>query len=353
MVPFSNIIHWPELLFKWIIALVFIRLAYLIVLLFSRKFILFYNYIMLNSEYYHQRKWVFSHRDGKDVVYKYIDVYNPQRGWTLIPNLNKKAFRGSYVSSNADGERSERELPRAKDCVLFLGDSFCFGECVNDDQTIPYLFEKKTGSIPSVNLGVHGYGIDQQYLYLKEVISKYNPKLVCFIICYEDFGRNFLDFRDYAKPKYVLRNNNIELTNYPVPEPAHYMKKPSSDFFLPASLDFIRQVFVYYGLLERKKREKICVHIMRQIVDTAKSADAPLMFLYVPNYLSRFLRNYTDSFFLRHFKKNNIPCLSLGDIFTNNELRDMSDGKTGHFTPHSNDLIAEKLADYVKEQGLI
>lgn len=349
----SNITYWAVLIFKWITVLFLIRAAYLIVLLVSRKFALFYSYIMLNSEYYQQRKWVSSHRDGEDIMYKYIDVYNPERGWALIANLNKRAFRGAYVSSNSDGERGERESPCTKDCVLFLGDSFCFGECVNDNQTIPYLFEKKAGSVPSVNLGVHGYGIDQQYLYLKEVISKYNPKLICFIICYEDFGRNFLDFRDYAKPKYVLRHNNIELSNYPVSEPACYMKKPISDFFLPPSLDFIRQVVIYYGLIERKKREKMCSYIIRLIVDTAKSANAPLMFLYVPNYLSRFLRNYTDSFFVGYFKKNNIPCLNLGDVFTNNELRRMADGKTGHFTPDSNDLIAEKLADYVKEQGLI
>lgn len=44
--------------------------------------------------------------------------------------------------------------------VLFLGDSFTFGEGIHDHQTFPYYFQKTSG-IQAINAGMHGYGPHQ------------------------------------------------------------------------------------------------------------------------------------------------------------------------------------------------
>lgn len=308
---------------------------------------------MVNSEYYRKRNWLISHKDEKEIEYKNIDIYHPERGWALIPGLKNRLYKNSTVNSNSSGARGGKEFFSGMKNALFMGDSFCFGEGVNDNETIPYFFEEAVKSIQSINLGVHGYGIDQQYLYLKEAGQKYKPNLICFIICYEDFNRNFADFRDYAKPKFVLKGNSIILTNYPVPEPEYYLKSLKEPSSFPILLDFFMQILTYYGIIGRRKRERICAYILDEIRQIANELNSNLVFLYIPNYLNKLLGNYIDTFFISFFRKRNITYLNLGDIFTNQELEDMTDRPSGHFGAKSNKLIADKLAELVKKHGLV
>ena len=65
-------------------------------------------------------------------------------------------------STDERGNRShlkaKKALTRRK--VVFLGDSFMFGEGLNDNQTLPYIFQENTG-FDAFNLGMHGYGVHQ------------------------------------------------------------------------------------------------------------------------------------------------------------------------------------------------
>lgn len=96
---------------------------------------------------------------GRNLSYDY-----DQDGlWTLKPNqsgftcanekqanINKYGFRGQYDPQ--------------KKSVLFLGDSFTFGYCLRDNETLTYhlnrIFRERFGcSLQMVNMGVPGYGI--------------------------------------------------------------------------------------------------------------------------------------------------------------------------------------------------
>lgn len=70
-----------------------------------------------------------------------------------------------------------------------------------------------------LNLGVHGYGTDQQLRVIEEEGIKYHPDMVVLGFFVEDILRNGLAFRDYAKPMFVLREDALVLTNSPVPPP--------------------------------------------------------------------------------------------------------------------------------------
>ena len=41
---------------------------------------------------------------------------------------------------------------------IFFGDSMCFGEGLNDNETIPYYFEKSNIDYRSINYGFMGHG---------------------------------------------------------------------------------------------------------------------------------------------------------------------------------------------------
>jgi len=335
-----------------VFGLLFVKLVYFIGLEITAGLRAFFAFILGGCSAYWKRKWISAHGLDSEIVYKNVDEYSSTLGWALIPNLKNKPNMGAAVSSNSDGVRGKREFEAGKDTVLFLGDSFCFGEGVNDNETVPHFFEECIRSIQSVNLGVHGYGLGQQYHYLKEATAKYKPKLTCFIICYDDFRRVFLDFRDYAKPVFALRTSKAVLTNSPVPKPEYYLSE-SKPGFIKLAICFATELVRYYGLVDRKKREQTCSFLLDEIKKSADKAGSELVFVYVPNTRHWLLKNYIDSFFIRFFQSRGIKFLDLDKGFGRQELEQMTSRITRHFTAKGNKAIANKLAVLVNESKLL
>lgn len=98
--------------------------------------------------------------------YEVRQYFDPELGWTL---------RGTYSSTGSDclGEpvlesirdgfrvssKSSRALPR----IAIFGDSYAFGDEVNDHQTIASVLTTEH-SLPALNFGVKGYGPAQMLL---------------------------------------------------------------------------------------------------------------------------------------------------------------------------------------------
>ncbi len=95
-------------------------------------------------------------------------------------------------------------------CVAFFGDSFTFGEGVNDEQTMPYqVWKNVTGRYHTVNFGFLGYGphqmlaaLEQGYL---ESQGHCRPAHVIYQTIPEHLPRSAgLEFWDPHGPRYVL-----------------------------------------------------------------------------------------------------------------------------------------------------
>jgi len=104
-------------------------------------------------------------------------------------------------------------------CVLFFGDSFTFGEAVNDEETIPYWTGIKThGQYRIYNFGFGGYGPHQMLSALEhglvETIIKCNPKYAIYQAIDAHIIRAAgLSFWDRHGPKYILRKNGEIIYN--------------------------------------------------------------------------------------------------------------------------------------------
>ena len=97
-------------------------------------------------------------------------VADPALGWRLRPASVIRAVRarGEHIiydaryTIDARGQRVTPDTNPDGETVLFMGDSFMFGDGLNDDQTVPELFALKTGRrFNVVNLGVSAYGPHQ------------------------------------------------------------------------------------------------------------------------------------------------------------------------------------------------
>ena len=299
------------------------------------------------SEKYWVWRWQNTHKNKK-ISYENIDKYHPIRGWTLVPNLKNKLHYAATINSNSKGTRGlTRESSKNK--TLFFGDSFCFGEGVDDQETISAFFEKSFKNTQAINLGIHGYGVDQQYLYLKEKISEYKPERVCFVITDNDFRRNFMNFRDFAKPKFSLIDNKITLTNTPVPKPEEISHSKIS--FYSLFFELIKHFLIFYGIIGKRKRILISNYILDNIKEETDKHNAELIFIYI-NDVRRgaWYRSYIDKYFINYFRKRKIKYLYLEGIYGKKNLLSMFDTLSGHLSSDGNKSVAEKLAESIKSR---
>lgn len=132
-------------------------------------------------------------------VVKLGKLFQPddQLGWAMLPNLD-------LVRNNHDGEpwltRTGDEGIRgpsdwsetAAQRLLILGDSFAFGEGVDIEDRFDSLIAERIPDLSIVNLGVMGYGTDQQAIRLRAWKDDLRPGDILLVLTYSN------DFFDIA-----------------------------------------------------------------------------------------------------------------------------------------------------------
>jgi hypothetical protein len=93
-------------------------------------------------------------------------------GWAPLPGVRERATKFNplgaqlYDVTYTVGQNRFRIAPPASqtsaECILFFGDSFTFGEGLQDDETLPYQVGLQSdGRYRTFNFGFHGYGPHQ------------------------------------------------------------------------------------------------------------------------------------------------------------------------------------------------
>lgn len=115
----------------------------------------------------------------------YLHTYSPVYGWTPRPAF-RYTLAGSETTVNARGYRGH-EVPRARipgrTRIVMLGDSITFGYGVRDGETFSAVMEALDPRLEVVNLGVQGYGTDQELLKLEREGLAYAPDVVVLNVC--------------------------------------------------------------------------------------------------------------------------------------------------------------------------
>lgn len=178
-----------------------------------------------NRDVREEWQWVERHRHlGPEGFSITAARYDPILGWRPNPN-----FQADGVFINALGQRGEKVIPyeRTPDRlrILFIGDSYTYGAQVRDDETFSallgshYLPEAET-----INLGVSGYGTDQQILFYETEGIKYKPDIVVLGFFVHDISRNDGAFRYYAKPAFDLKDGELALADTRIISPTDLLE---------------------------------------------------------------------------------------------------------------------------------
>ncbi len=101
--------------------------------------------------------------------------------------------------------------------ILAVGDSYTYGEEVNDDETWPALLQAATGR-PVLNGGVSGYGFDQTVLRAEQLAGKEHPATIVVSFIADDIRRTEMRrIWGAQKPYFDIEKNALVLRNVPVP----------------------------------------------------------------------------------------------------------------------------------------
>lgn len=167
--------------------------------------------------------------------------YDPELGWVPTPGYaSTRNVWNTSVSIDDEGLRVTNGRDFGGRPILALGDSFMFGDEVDDADAMPARLEERLNR-RVLNAGVFGYGIDQAVLRGERLVDVYDPEWVILMIVPEDVWRTMLVKRTgVEKPYFDLKDGELVLTNVPVsPE------RPSID-----DVGLGRKIFGYSYLVD-------------------------------------------------------------------------------------------------------
>lgn len=156
--------------------------------------------------------------DERNLLYRYDSTL----GWFPIPNT-RESFTGSRtvtVRHNRQGFRGADHILQDKPGVIFLGDSFVWGFDVEETERFTEKLQAKHPEWSVYNLGISGYGTDQEFLLLQRCFDQYRPRVVFLVYCAdndkEDNDWN-VRYNGYYKPYFIKVGDRLALEGVPVP----------------------------------------------------------------------------------------------------------------------------------------
>jgi hypothetical protein len=349
-----------------------VYVGYLVVILevAARVVFLFpHHHLWSETDALWRRSWYQRHH-GRAEIYYPIHTWDSTKGWRTRPDLVRvehwglegvRPMTGKTLTTNAWGFRGTGALAAAKvpgrTRILLLGDSFTFGDEVNDDETYARYLQDRFPNAEVVNAGVSGYAHDQMLVSLSELAPRLHPDLVVLGFLQMDMSRNQLGFRDFAKPRFVIRRDQLELVGSPVPTPEAVLR---TAWLQPRLFDVfasLRYKFLVSRGIEQRQTQEITTRLLAEIVAVARRSGARTVFAYLPagSEISTTAQPTDgEQFFSRTCAA--IPAvrcvttrpefarrLAAGEVF---ELQ-------GHWGANGHHAVADAIAGFLVDEGLI
>ena len=149
----------------------------------------------------------------------YPTRHDPLLGYIPTPGEKRKWPSGAALTITPAGLRSNGQRhPATGRLVLAVGDSFTFGDEVDDRDTWPAHLERILER-PVLNGGVFGYGFDQIVLRAERLLERFPARVLIVSLIPDDVTRCEYPYRYAWKPYFEIIRGSLELRNLPVPDP--------------------------------------------------------------------------------------------------------------------------------------
>jgi hypothetical protein len=163
-----------------------------------------------------------AYRDPGMYASEYSDDYWKLRYW-FVPKTNLPpavhpllSWTGHFEGEHYQHEEANRLNGRRP--VLLYGDSFA--HCVIPNQDCYQQFLNRDGEFTArhyfLNYGVGGYGLDQEYLLLRESLPLYDNPILFLGLMTGDLDRALMRVRGRQKPIFEFNDGVLTLANVPI-----------------------------------------------------------------------------------------------------------------------------------------
>ena len=295
------------------------------------------------------------------LAHNFVDKYDKYLGWSPIANaegthitpyykvsykINSHGFRGDEI-----GIKKKKGIFR----IVCLGDSFTFGVAAENKECFPVLLNSLLNdeNIEIINMGAAGYSLGQSILMLEQKGLKYKPNLAIMYLNIWNLERCLRRIKyTYGKPRYILKDDNLILTNCPV-----------SKFF--QLHDFlVRHCYLYDFLIaaiiridERVEKQKFKINpfwaneynsrlaslLMEKLNILCKNNDITLLIITNTDEVKKLCSDL------------NIPCCNIRKQYLKTQA--MTKGKLkypeGHFSFKGNQFLAKQMYNCLSKNNFI
>lgn len=286
--------------------------------------------------------------------------YEPRSNIDLV--LNAPGWKNIKLSTDANGFRNSYPNPNAKFKVLTVGDSFTWGDQVNDNDTWQSCLNRQLNEFEFINAGVFGYGTAQALMRSEEIMKGKNYDLVILqTLVGKDFIRDQFDIRDgFVRP--YLKKSKGEIVVVP-PPPANTPNTkygPSKinlvDYFL-LNLTFLRNPRfltnkIYVKILDKNNgninRRGIGSASVREIIDhtvkVSSKQNYPIVWLlqYTENLNENILEE--RKLIIKTLKKYDMSFIDTFETLHGNPKYKSDQLWNIHHTPLGNMITCQKIS---------
>jgi len=230
-----------------------------------------------------------------------LSQYDPELGWRNTAGFYSPDLYGPglWVKTNGEGFRNGEDFPgpapAGKLRVICSGDSFTFGNGVDNDHAWCAQLAALDGRLQPVNMGVAGYGVDQMYLLHQREAQRMSYHVHVLAVIGEDFRRMPRSaFLGYGKPLLKVSGGELVVTHVPVPRPG---ASPRWTFWGGHLLSEMRSVAYLQKLLHRSAAaapppaspglaaegtREVAARVLAALAALDRQKDATLVVVYLP-----------------------------------------------------------------------
>ena len=297
---------------------------------------------------------------------KYLDISknepvtnekNETLGWSPIIGIhNFKPWaengKNTVLTFNNDTSRFISDQKENLEKIVFVGGSITNGWAVSDNETFPYLLQKKYKNFKVYNFAVGGYGGYQSLLNLEKIYEKKeNIKFVIYgFIPHHEVRNvaagswlyllNYVSKRGVVNLPYASLDKNGKLAHH---APDELIKVPLSEK-LAFSAKIEKKIMKLKSFKREKNQTEISLAIINEMNVLSKENNSKFILLILKDFGDSRKQTYDE--FLKKNDIHNINC------FLSSDKKYQVPGE-GHPNEISHQLISECVFKKLKNQNLM
>lgn len=297
---------------------------------------------------------------------KYLDISknepvtnekNETLGWSPIIGIhNFKPWaengKNTVLTFNNDTSRFISDQKENLEKIVFIGGSITNGWAVSDNETFPYILQKKYKNFKVYNFAVGGYGGYQSLLNLEKIYKKKeNVKFVIYgFIPHHEVRNvaagswlyllNYVSKRGVVNLPYASLDKNGKLVHH---APDKLTKVPLSEK-LAVSAKIEKKIMKLKSFKREKNQTEISLAIINEMNVLSKENNSKFILLILKDFGDRRKKAYSE--FLKKNDIHNINC------FLSSDKKYQVPGE-GHPNEISHQLISECVFKKLKNQNLM